>query len=308
MAISLAAGTVVLVLLLGTGLGWWSGGSAEDAGSAPLSVSTSLTPGTTFFGDPIAARVVVGLDPGSVSASTLTVQPDFAPYVLAGPPVIRRSRTGNAETVSYTYSIQCDTDGCLPTSGPATIRFRPVVAAVASGAKRLTARGAWPAVVVSSRLGRSDLQASKPPFRHPSTVPAPVFGVDPSALADGLTVAAGLLGAGVLALLAFELAAYLRRRRALAAPGRLAVAVAFVRESAARENPADRRKALELLAEALDANAQAGLAATAGDAAWAEPAPTPARARELADEAESLPGEPAESDAESLAGVPLGAE
>ncbi len=280
-------GAIVLVVLLGTGLGWWDTTASQGAPSAPLAVSTSLSPASSLFGDPVQARVVVGLDTRSVSGSTLTVEPDFAPYVVAGPPAIRRSRTGSDETVAYTYSLQCETNGCLPTSGPLAIHFQPVAVAVAAGAKQIKATGRWPDLVVSSRLQHSDLVASSPPFRHPATAPPVAYRIDPGALADGLTVAAVLFGLVALLLLVRELSALADRRRRSARQSPLESALALVRQAAGREDPADRRKALELLAEALTLAGRPALAGSAGDVAWAEAEPSPARALELADEAES---------------------
>ena len=281
-----AGAAVVLVALLGTALGWWSSGTAQATSGAPLAVSTSLTPSSTFFADPVVARVVVAYDAKQVDASTLTVQPDFSPYVVTGPPSVRRTHDGGVAAVTYSYSLQCETNGCLPVSGPATVRFRPVVATAGAGAKRRTASGAWPALSISSRLQRSDLAAS-PPFRHPAASPPVVYGVAPGALADGLTVGAGLLGAIALALGGLELKGLVARRRAGAAPGRLEAAVALVRQAAGREDAADRRKALELLSEALAHEGRPALADSAGDAAWAASAPSPGQAIALADEVEA---------------------
>jgi hypothetical protein len=283
-----AGGAAVVALLVGTSLGWWNRSASEGRLRVPLAVSTSLAPTAGFFGDPVVARVSVSLDATAVSASTVTVQPDFSPYVQSGPPTVARSRSGSDETVVTTYSLQCDTDGCLPRSGPITLTFPPVAVTALSGTRRLKATGSWPAVVVSSRLQAADLRAAKPPFRHPAAAPPPVFGVDPGALADGLAAAAGLLAAVALVMLGLEIVRLTERRRAAFRLSRLEAALGLVREAAGRDDPADRRKALELLAETLAVEGRPSLAESAAGAAWAEVAPSPDRALELAHEVEAL--------------------
>jgi len=64
----------------------------------------------------------------------------------------------------------------------------------------------------------------------------------------------------------------------------LDLALAYARDAAGRPDPRDRRKALELLAEAVAAGDEPALARAAADTAWSEPPPTPAGTVELADE------------------------
>jgi hypothetical protein len=61
------------------------------------------------------------------------------------------------------------------------------------------------------------------------------------------------------------------------------LALTYVRESADRPD-ADRRKALELLAETLANEGETALAGSAVAAAWAEDPPTPAATLALADD------------------------
>lgn len=288
-AAALAVG-VLVALLVGTGLGWWSESTPEGSVvGAPLSVSTSLTPASSFFGDPLVARVTVSLDSKRVQSGSLTVQPEFAPYIATGRAVVTRRSSGPEGLVVFAYTIQCETDGCLPRSGPITLKLPPVSVSAVSGGKRLVARAAWAPVVVSSRLQPADLRASKPPFRHAASAPAPVFGVAPGALADGLTAAAGLLGLVALLLFGREVTVQVAHRRASFRLSRLQSALGLVRQSAGRESAADRRKALELLAEVLAGEGRDALADSAGSVAWDEPDPSPDRILELADEVEALP-------------------
>ena len=91
-------------------------------------------------------------------------------------------------------------------------------------------------------------------FRWAKTAPAPSYAVSPGHLAGGLTVAAALLAVVALALIGFELVRLVERRRR-ASPvvlTPLEAALLYTRDAAGRPDPADRRKALGLLAKTLD--------------------------------------------------------
>ena len=86
------------------------------AAAAPLSVSTSLEPGSTRFGDPVVAEVEVAYDPQTVDAASIRVLPDFAPYVATAAPSVRLTADGRTAVASYRYTLLCVTEGCLPTA------------------------------------------------------------------------------------------------------------------------------------------------------------------------------------------------
>jgi hypothetical protein len=62
----------------------------------------------------------------------------------------------------------------------------------------------------------------------------------------------------------------------------------YAREAAGRESPADRRKALGLLAETLADEGEPELAASAEDVAWAETPPSPADTLSVVEEVERI--------------------
>jgi hypothetical protein len=285
------AGAVVVAALLATGLGWWNAGQPRPALAHPLGVRTRLVPGAAFFGDPVVAQVAVDLDSSVVAPGSVRVEPSFAPYLESGPPLVERSTVGRQETIVYSYTLQCVSDGCLPVGARRVVRLPAVVVTARAGGRQLTVTAALPAASVASRLGPSSLASAAPQFLHASALPPPSYAVTPTVLALTLTVVAGLLGAGAAALLGLELAALARRRRAaLEQPTLLVSALAFVRDAAGRPDAADRRKALELLAEALAGQGSPTLADTAERVAWAEPPPSAQRTLELADQVET-PGE-----------------
>ncbi len=284
----------VIAAVASIALGWWNSAPGGGQAAGELTVSTSLTPRPIFFGDPLTAEIDVDVTRAAVRTDSVKLAaPSFAPYVETKAPEVSRHRAGPDEVIQYRYTLQCVDDPCLPLKGPSTIRFPPVTVTAAAGSQQLKESAKWPLAIASSRLQPADISSSIAHFRHPTTLPSPVYSVSPGVLAGGLTVAAILLAAGALALLGRELLGVLARRRlgALAKLTPLEAALLYLRQAAGRPDPADRRKALELLAKVLDADGVSTLAGTAGDVAWAEEPPTPARVVELADEVETTRAE-----------------
>ena len=285
------AAVAVVAALVATGLGAWNPGGHSQAPARPLVVRTRLLPSAAFFGDQVVAQVVVDLDARVVEPGSVRVEPSFAPYVESASPVVDDSRAGARETIVYSYTLQCVSDGCLPTGARRTIRLPAAVVTARDGGRKLSVTAAMPAASVASRLSTASLQSATPQFLHSSPLPPPRYGASPRGLALALTVVAGLLGLGAVALLGIELARLARRRReALERPTPLGSALAFVRDAARRPDAADRRKALELLAETLAGEGSPSLAETAERVAWAEPPPSAERTLELADQVETVSG------------------
>ncbi|HWE81183.1 MAG TPA: hypothetical protein VG265_06010, partial [Gaiellaceae bacterium] len=166
--------------------------AADASAAAPITIRPSIAPSRASFGDTVVARITIELDAESVSAATLDVAPSFGPYVELGAPRIERRRSGGKETVTYSYSIQCLTDGCLPGKESAVVRFPRVTVTGRSSARTVRASASWPALTVRSRLAPADLSRA-PRFRRPATVPPPSFAV-PGALTVLLVALAALLG------------------------------------------------------------------------------------------------------------------
>jgi hypothetical protein len=283
-----AGAVLVTVLVVGTGLGWWNGVPSGQPPTQPLAVHTSLEPRPAFFGDALAAEVDVDLDPAIVSTKSVRVVPGFDPYVPTGPPTVTRSRVGRHETMRYLYSIQCVSDTCVPLGKSLAVQFPRVLVTATAGRQALRLTAKWAATSISSRLLKGDTSAT-PHFRRPKAMPAPSYAVSPGTVADALTAAAGLLAAAALALLGLELRRLLERRRrhGLVQLTPLEAALAYTRDAAHRADPADRRKALGLLAKILGGEGVPALAYRAGDVAWSEDPPSPDRAIELAEEVEN---------------------
>ena len=247
--------------------------AAPASAAAPdLSVTTAFTPATVHYGDPVTAVAEVHYDPDSVDGSSIRAVPTLTPFVLVAKPVVQQAGNG---TLRIRYSLLCVTEGCLPVGASKVLHLRPLTVTALAGGRRLSATAAWPALRIDSRLRPSDLRGEAP-FRSPAAPPKPHYRVAPAAL-----VAAAVIC--VLGAIALVVAALLRwrRRPVTRRVSPLELAIAYVRDSARRPDP-DRRRALELLSEAVDEE----LALTAADAAWSRQPPTPEGAGDLADRAE----------------------
>jgi hypothetical protein len=290
---AVAAGVVIVaVLIVGVGLGWLN---PRPSGGPPpaqrLAVATTLEPRPAFYGDLLTAQIDVHLNAAAVSEQSVRVLPSFDPYVETGAPEVTRTGIGAGRTISYRYSIQCVSGDCLPLDGkPYVLRLQPVTVTARAGTQTLRATATWPQTFIVSRLSSRNAVATV--FRWQQALPAMVYGVSPTGLAGWLTIAAGVLGLAALALIGYELVrlAERRRERAQVALTPLQTALAYTRDAAGRPDPADRRRALGLLARTLDREGSPVLAGAASDVAWSEEPPSSDRALELADEVETTAG------------------
>lgn len=270
---------VAMLAIVWTGLG----GSADVAyaGSAgtPLRVVASLHSTAVLYGDPVTAEVEVDYEPQTIEPASIRVQPSFIPYVASSAPVVEHPYTG---VVRFRYSLLCVTAGCLPTKGPRFLQLERVTVTGLAGTRTVTAAASWPTLRISSRLAASDL-SGRVRFRNPTTPPSPEYRLAPGPLSAGLIAAAALCALVAAAVAGRELTRFSGRSRARRLSP-LELAIAYVRDSARRSDP-DRRRALELLAEAVGDQGELSVAAAAAETAWSKPPPTPAGATELADRA-----------------------
>ena len=259
-----------------------------EARVPPLAARTALEPNPLRYGDPLVAEVDVVFDPHAVAQGSITLKPDFAPFVQTSPPSVSRTTAANAATLRYRYTLLCLTDACLPTKHARRVRFAPVKVTGTDGKRTLTVTASWPPAVVSTRLAPSDVSGSIR-FRNDRTLPPPVFAVAPGPLAGGLIAVAALCTLAAALLIGRALLRARSRAREIRLTP-LELALVYTRDSAQRPDPADRRKALDMLAEAVGHSGEPELARVATETAWVEDPPSPARAIELADEVEGAHG------------------
>jgi hypothetical protein len=249
-----------------------------------LTVHASFDPPTVQFGDRVVARVVVLADRSALDTSRLRVTQDVAPLTPLGATHVTRTTRGRLLVVSYDLPAVCFSDGCLARGGSKVLHL-PAVRAEAPRRSSGVARAASAprALTVDGRVTAADLAPSRPPFRADTSAPAVTWRIAPGTLALLLDVLAAALAAAGIGLATWQGARVVRRARTSGTQrSALERALALVHEAESRP-PADRRRAVGLLARVLGRRNEP-LARTAGDLAWSEPPPDPDDLAALADQ------------------------
>lgn len=246
----------------------------------PFVLSTSVSPRTTAFGDPITATLRILVDRGRVDPDSIEVRHGFSPF--RDRTTVERIDSGGLTALVYTSELSCLTLFCVPTDGAATATFSARVTSGSGGVQEAR----WPEVTVVSRMSRTqelvpensgEVDQWPPRWRAGVSLPEPSYRVSPTALAWALA-ALGLLLAGASALAGWLAFRRGRLVRALDVPP-LERALRLLRDSRSDE---ERRAALEALALALEPD----LAEPARALAWSEGRPSESAAEELATRAE----------------------
>jgi len=278
----------VAALAVGFGLGqFWLASENESAKAGPkelVSITTSLTPTSHSFGDPVIARADVLVDAREVGIESVALQPRFEPYEALAPPLVTREQFGDLGRVRYTYELVCLKEGC-DTAGirgvsdfpSARVRYqfqdRPGNAFEAFD---------WPLLEVSSRVANTD--AAEIRWRSDATSLAPAsMRISPVAAAVILLVAA--IACATAAVLIARRLWWPKRHaesdsieeRDLRSPLERALEVAL--RSATDDDLPERRQALERVARELGETGQAELAGEARALAWS---PVPSTSEQVA--------------------------
>jgi hypothetical protein len=265
----LAAAAAAAAVLLGHAS---STGSLRTTSS--LSAQASLAPSFARFGDPITARIAVLADRRAVDPSRIHVSYDLGPLELVGPVRTLRSTRGRTSVVEVDAPVACISAACTADSGIRVLQLRPAaVEAPRRGGGTVTVRARWLALEVRGRVVAGDLEQETPPFRAELSPPPATYRLAPGTLALLLDALAALLAAAGVAVAGRQALAWSGRGHAAADErGELQRALALARESSGRP-PADRRRALGLLARLLGQRG-AALSGPASELAWSAPQPS----------------------------------
>lgn len=271
--------------------GLLAGGAGAAAAADPaLSVSAALSTRVSTVGDRVTGTVTVAVDGRLADPASLRVAADLSPLTEVAPATESRTQRGQLLIVRYRAVAACLTAGCVPDGRARRIALSRVrVEVVRRDRRAVTAAASWPQLTIGSRVTPAQAAATKPPFRRETAVSPPTYAADPGLAAALLDAAAGLLGAVALAWAARRLARLRRERSRAPALTGLARALQLARESTLRP-PADRRRALGLLARLLAARAPE-LAVEADGLAWAPPPPAADAVCALVDEVGEEVGE-----------------
>jgi hypothetical protein len=281
----------------------------------PLEARVVVSPRVVLFGDTVTARVQVALDRARIDPDSLRVDAEFAPWQLVRAPQRIRRDGARATYVETVYVLRCLGPPCVPTRASSSREFEAVklsYSQVGGGQESTEVR--WPVLVVNTRLvsddfGRNDEYGTA--WRADlATIPAASYRMSPVLLLALLLGGAALLlvGGGRLAYSAFP-------QKEEAPPPEppppppppdltpLERALALLEEPSPVDGAAERRRALEFVAEHFDDHDRS-LAASARALAWRSGQPLPgesvglaARAREHLEREAAANAEPEEDDA-----------
>jgi hypothetical protein len=267
--IRVVAAVCMLALLPGCSAARDDGQQLLPPGRA-IAATAELKPRSLLFGDTVEARLAVAVDRRRLDPDTLDVRTSFKPFEVIGDVDRGRRDVGNQTELTYTYTLRCHEFLCLPRGGRIPFRFAPARV----GPLRVT----WPSIEVATRINESELNA----FRYRAILTPlaePTYRISPPALAVST-----FLGAAVLLLVAGAFGLRIGRRLWARRSPELSLqpverALLMLRWTRDGE---DRRRALELLAEALDDEQVPDLARAARKLAWSDEQPSADQAEELA--------------------------
>jgi hypothetical protein len=291
---------VALIASLALILGGCAG--SENATDLPLgrqvSAQVSVTPTVHLFAEPVVARAEVVVDREHLDPERIRLQAKFLPYDVKGFERWSQER-GRLTVLTYEWTLRCLRLDCIPEVLPSaageaetgrgerrSLRLVParVLYDDPGGKERLLTRGLWPELVSVSRIKQSDVPRIGNVFKvSPAPLPKPDYRVSPTLLGVGLLGAA----AALLALpVAIGIGWWRRRRPAPVVEEEpeltpLERALRLVEWARGRENGAERREALEVLAVELDTLEHDELAESARTLAWSPASPAPESADEL---------------------------
>ena len=288
LAALVAAGALVAVLALRD-----DSSSTEALDRAqPIEARVVVTPRVVLFGDTITARVQVALDRARVDPASLRVETSFTPWQFVRAPRRIRRDGARATYIETVYVLRCLGPPCVPTRASSSREFEAVRLSYAQpGGGRASTEVRWPVLVVNTRLvsddfGRRDEYGTA--WRADlATLPAVSYRLPPALLiAFLLAGAAGLLlGGGALAYAVLPRTEEAPSPESPAPPPPdltpLERALVLLEEPSPLDGAAERRRALEFVAEHFD-DQDRSLAASARALAWRSGQPAPAESVGLA--------------------------
>jgi hypothetical protein len=274
---AVAAAAVIVVLLVARG-----GQPGGPAPAAPVTVKATFDRKAVEFGDPVTAEVTVLVDREAVPDPEVNMDSNLGPLTQLGKTRVTRTKRGNLLMVTYATRAACLEQRCLSSKRSKPITLEPAQVEV-RGHGTQTVR--WPTLRINGRVAAEDARDTHPPLRADATPPAVSYRVEPGTLATLLDVAAAVLAAAAILLAGWTATAlYRSRRRKQQRLTGLARAVVLARQAEQRP-PADRRRALGLLASLLGTRDR-NLADAADDLAWSAPAPTTDKLSDLVTQVE----------------------
>lgn len=283
---------IAAVALLALALAGCRGDEALVLPGGRLVLATaSFDPPVHLFGDEVVARLDLIVDRRRLDPEAMRVRPRFHPYERVGGVRVSRTDRGDLTRLRYEARLRCLHLGCIgvrleSAAGPRetgrgerrTFRFAPArVTYEERGRERLLRVVRWPPLEVVSRINAQQIRTRRFVFESNLTpLPRVTYLLPPPLLALLLLLAA-------LALLALPATRLRRKLQARRPPPieeepelpPLERALQLVEWARERANGEDRRRALEVLAVALEDVERPEDADEVRALAWAPPPPSP---------------------------------
>jgi hypothetical protein len=293
-ALALAAAGAAIGVVLLAGLLVSTDSEPATAQADPISAVGALDPRIVLFGDTLTATVDVVVDRTVIDPGGVEVTWPHDPWAAVRRPTVERRDSGSTTYLRTTYVLRCLSVPCVPAREKETVEFKPATVAYAATvgdeASRLSVDVPWQPLTVHTRIsgidsGQRDALAA--PWRADMvSLPAVSYRASPW-LVLGLLVLAGGLLLATAAVVAFR-ALPVREPPPEPEPppppvvSPLEQALALLEGTAATNGAQARRRALELVAEALERWGDDDLARTARTLAWSEASPEGEETKALA--------------------------
>jgi len=301
----LIAGLVAGLCVLAAAVFVWArGGTSSSTARAqsPIEARTILSPPSALFGDTVTAVVEVTLDRSRVDPGSVRVRTEFSPWKLVTKPERFRQDSKTSTYLRTTFAVRCLDAPCLPSANttfasfpPARVTYTPKSAAAGGARSSLTVP--WPQLVLDSRdVTRPGTRASATPWKADLlSLPGVTYGTTPVVLFTLLLAAATLLAIAGVALAIRALPRDAEQIPVLteqpSVPTPIEQAFVLLEDGARVNGVADRRRALQLVAEMLFERGDLDLARAARTLAWSEAAPATDATSTFAATARSALGE-----------------
>jgi hypothetical protein len=271
----------LLVVVLAAGC---AGGSGDERLSLPegksFATTTSISPLTSAFGDPVTAHLRILLDRRQVDPDRVRMLAFFRPW--SDRTTVERVDQGNFTSLTYTIRLVCLTLSCTSADErELTYGFGGRIVFDTGPVQEFT----WPDVTVVTRIqprvgpaeNTGEVEEWPPAWRTAVSLPEPSYRASPGLL----TWILGGLGALFVAGSAAAGALLMRRGRLLREREVPPLERALELLRSAR-TPEERRAALEAVAVALEGERDETLAEPARALAWSKRTPSESAAAELA--------------------------
>jgi hypothetical protein len=246
----------------------------------------SLEPRIILFGDMIEAHVDVLLDRRKVDPSSVRVSTEFLPWEIVGPQIRKRRDSGTSTYLRSTFTLRCTSSPCLPNNTSSALEFTPAQLSYSTPGAAPSVRRSiavdWPILLVYSRFAVANAEGSTSSSAalwraDLESFPSATYGIPPRVLLPVLFALILLLTVtgAVLAYFAIPRRSHAPEPEPEPEPELLPTltpleqALELLEDAGRADGAEDRRRALELVAEVLDA-AHPELARAARTLAWSE--------------------------------------